>query len=221
MMSTTVAVRRSKIGSASRMSLRTTNTDCARATSCGRASRIRRFSSSSSSAITRRWYVPLDWPTAYLRRHRGHYPLNRARADARRFYGLQDTRATSQQHTDLRFLRASDRRAATVLPVGPRTINAGPHAFLDHAPLDLSEHAHHAEHSVAVQIGSVQPLLMQVQPAAARFQLHQEADKALQGSAEPIHRPRCDHVDVALGARLQHRSERRPLAPLIPAFSKT
>jgi hypothetical protein len=63
----------------------------------------------------------------------------------------------------------------------------------------------------------VDRLALKVEIAPNRVQLSQKRDEVLQGATETIHRPGCNHIDLAGRRRLQQLVELRALVPALGA----
>lgn len=74
----------------------------------------------------------------------------------------------------------------------------------DHGAFELGKDAHHLEHGFAGRRGGVEALLVQVQADVAGMELGEDADQILQATAQPIHGPGCDEVELAPGNSREH-----------------
>jgi hypothetical protein len=75
--------------------------------------------------------------------------------------------------------------------------DAGLDALLDNGPLEFRKDTEHLEQCPARGGGGVNSLLVQVEVAAHRAQLAEEAYEVLERATKPIHAPGHHHVDLA------------------------
>jgi hypothetical protein len=132
--------------------------------------------------------------------------LRRANTDATESRRLEDASAFLQLCADALGPAPIDPGAADGL-AAPRALLSGPgkpgvYPLLDDRALELGEDAKHLEESPPGRRGCVHGLLLEVKIGPSGAEFAEKADKVLQRSAEPVYRPRGDHIDLTANHRL-------------------
>jgi hypothetical protein len=124
-------------------------------------------------------------------------PLNIGHADAECSGDLTDAYAFGTKLAHFRrAFRVVIESTAQFLALRLRARKTGPDALADHRALELGKNAHHLEERFADRGARVEPLLVQIQIDILGVKFAKKAEQVLQGAAEPVHGPRCDHVDL-------------------------
>src|SRR5262249_44548156 len=110
----------------------------------------------------------------------------------------------------LPFRRTVYFRPAELHALSNRALEAGFDSLANHRPLKLSERARDLENELAHRRGRVDRLLIQVQIHTACFEVLDRVEQVNEGTAQRIHRPRHDDIELPPAGVLEHGIESRP-----------
>ncbi len=120
---------------------------------------------------------------------------------------LADAGALDQPPPDAPLHVCRNARPTSNPSLFPRPSKASIHPFADYGPLELGEHAHHAEQGASGWRRGVHSLLVQVEVDTKRVYLVEEVYEMLEGTAQPIHRPGRHQVKLTASSGLEHPVE--------------
>ena len=92
--------------------------------------------------------------------------------------------------------RQHSREADPRLAFRPRSLQTSLNALHDHAPFELREDSKHLKEESASWGGGVDALLVEVEVSMFAVEVVEEGHEVLQAAAQPIDRPRGDHVEL-------------------------